>query len=98
MNESVTPRRCLAAMFELEDQHGRRRLLIAWIRDDGNGEFLLPAHPDRTLRDVSAGDVVIFNRQESLRVRRLKPYRTTECKDDQDYQEIGSIQEWEDGE
>ena len=83
----------LALKFELETDSGSLEL-IAWIENDGNGKYLVPAHPSKTLLDMTAGDVVIWNRQQ-FTVKRLKPWRTTECKDDTQYREVESGAVWE---
>lgn len=88
-------RKIHALKFELEAQNGVISELIAWIQPDGNGQFLYPAHPARTLLDVVAGDVLIHRNQHQLVVRRLKPWRTSECRDDTQYSEIESGTAWE---
>ncbi len=79
--------------FELESDTNIVEL-IAWIQSDGNGRYLVPAHPSRTLLEMKAGDVVIFKRKPHD-VRRVKPWRTSECKDDTQYSEITCGRDWE---
>ena len=62
-----------------------------------NGKHLYPAHPDRTLMDVKAGEMLVFKRRGQLMIKRLKPWRTRECKDDTQYEEIVCGREWEAG-
>lgn len=90
-------KRILALLFDLERVDGLRVLLTAWLDDSGNGEFLTPVHPDKTLLDVTAGDDVIHNRETRYTVRRLKPWRTSECKDERAYSEVRCGREWEAG-
>ncbi len=92
----MNPRRkILALKFELESDSGGIVELIAWLDEYGNGKYLYPAHPDRCLMDMKAGDMVIFKRKDQLSIRRLKPWRTRECKDDTQYGEIVSGRDWE---
>ena len=91
-------RKINALKFELESGDGKIIELIAWIQDDGNGKHLVPAHPDHCLLDVRAGDVVTYMRKKLMTVRRLKPWRTSECKDDTQYGEITCGRDWEAGE
>lgn len=88
-------RKILALKFQLESVDGKIIELIAWLEPDGNGKYLYPAHPDKTLMDVKAGDVLIFNRKDQLTVKRLKPWRTRESKDDTQYSEIECGSDWE---
>lgn len=73
-------RKINALKFQLEADRGTIEL-IAWIQEDGNGKYLVPAHPDHSLMDVQAGDVVVFKRKP-MKVVRLKPWRTSERKED----------------
>ena len=91
----TTPRKILALQFDVEAEDGSMKLLIAWPDASGNGKLLVPAHPGKTLMDIKAGDVLIFNRKERFVVKRLKPYRTSEGKNDTEYAEIVSGAEWE---
>lgn len=90
-----TPRRILALLFELAAEDGRIWTLIAWIDARGNSRYLYPAHPDRCLLDVTAGDLLIFKQTKKLTVRRLKPWRTSECRDETAYREIVCGRAWE---
>jgi hypothetical protein len=90
-------RRILALLFELEDDDGKIWLLIACLDQYGNSKFLYPMHPDKTLLDVSAGDPLTFKGKVRLTVRRLKPYRTSECKDENAYRGIVCGRDWEAG-
>jgi hypothetical protein len=47
--------------------------------------------------DVNAGDMLIFKRKDQLTIKRLKPWRTRECKDDTQYEEIVCGRDWEAG-
>ena len=84
-------------LFELQTNNGRLWQLVAWINESGNSRYLVSAHPDRTLLDVQAGDVLIYKQTHHLTVRRLKPWRTTECKDETAYREIVCGSGWEAG-
>ncbi len=97
MNQLNPRRRILALKFQLEATDGKILELIAWLEPDGNGKHLYPAHPDRTLMDVKAGDMLIFKRKDQLTIKRLKPWRTRECKDDTQYEEIVCGRDWEAG-
>ena len=88
-------RTILALLFELLDDDGKIWLLIAWLDQRGNSKYLYPMHPDKTLLDVTRGDPLTFKRGTRLTVRRLKPYRTSECKDDSQYSEITRGRDWE---
>jgi hypothetical protein len=87
-------RKILALKFQLESNSGIVEL-IAWILEDGNGKFLKPVKADRTLMDVRKGDTVCFNGEMYYRVRRLKPWRASDCKAEQDYPEITCGRDWE---
>ncbi len=84
-------------LFELQANDGSLWQMIAWINEFGNGRYLVPAHPDRTLLDVQAGDVLIYKCTHHLTVRWLKPWRTSECKDETAYGEIVCGSDWEAG-
>jgi len=88
-------RKILDMLFELKTNDGGIRLLIAWLDRFGNSKYLLPAHPDKCLLEMRAGDVVTFRRREILVVKRLKPWRTSECKDETEYSEIVCGEDWE---
>ena len=75
-------RKIYALLFELKTDDGGIWLLIAWLDRFGNSKSLLPAHPDKCLLEMRAGDVVTFRRKDILVVKRLKPWRTSECKDE----------------
>ncbi|GAB5440757.1 MAG: hypothetical protein Fues2KO_11060 [Fuerstiella sp.] len=83
-------------LFRLRAEDGTWCDLIAWLDRHGNGKHLWPYHPNKTLLDVRAGDIVIF-RREQFRVLRLKPYRTSEAKDESQYSEITCGRDWEAG-
>ena len=74
---------------------GRIVLLIAWLDASGNSRFLVPVHPCKTLLDVRVGDMLTFQRKEHFVIRRLKPWRTTECRDETEYAEIVCGADWE---
>ena len=82
-------------LFELDADDGTIWTLVAWLDQCGKSKFLYPAHPGRTLLDVTAGDLLIFKRQIRLVVRRLKPWRTSECRDETAYSEIVCGRDWE---
>ena len=88
-------RKILAMKFRLESPDKAIIELIAWLKEDGNGKFVCPAHPAKCLLDVRVGDVLTFMGKEHLVLLRLKPYRTTECKDDTEYSDITCGTEWE---
>ena len=88
-------RKILALLFEVIAESGDIRSLIAWLDETGNSRFLYPVHPERTLLDVTAGDALIYKREIRLVVRRLKPWRTSECKDETAYQEVICGRDWE---
>ena len=90
-------RKIHALIFQLQAENGGIWLLIAWIDRFGNSQYLLPAHPDKTLLEMRAGDVVTFRRKEILLIKRLKPWRTSECKDETEYTEIVCGEDWEAG-
>ena len=90
-------RKILALLFELESDNGSICLLIAWLERHDNGKYLEATHPDKTLLDVRAGDRVTFKRKYLFSIRRIKPWRTTECKDETQYTEIECGQDWEQG-
>jgi len=91
-------RKILALLFEVIAESGDIRSLIAWLDETGNSRFLYPVHPGRTLLDVTAGDPLIYKRETRLIVRRLKPWRTSECKDEAAYREVTCGRDWEAGE
>jgi len=87
-------RKIYALKFELEADTGIVEL-IAWIDQHGQSKYLEATHPDKTLMDMRAGDVVTFKRKQTMTVKRLKPWRTNECKDDTQYSEVESGAAWE---
>ncbi len=64
-------RKILAMKFQLESNEGKIVELIASIQRDGNGKYLCPAHPSRTLLEVTAGDVLAYKRSSHLLIKRL---------------------------
>jgi hypothetical protein len=90
-------RKILAMKFQLESNEGKIVELIAWLQRDGNGKYLCPTHPSRTLLEVTAGDLLTYKRSEHLVIKRLKPWRTSECKDDTEYSEVETGAAWEAG-
>jgi hypothetical protein len=71
-----------ALLFDLECPATKQ--LIAWIDQHGNGKYTQHAHPSKTLLDVEPGHVIVHKRTQYV-VRRIKPYRTSECLDDSQY-------------
>ena len=71
-----------ALLFDLECAASKQ--LIAWIDQHGNGKYTQHAHPSKTLLDVEPGHVIVHKRTQYV-VRRIKPYRTSECLDDSQY-------------
>ena len=92
-----TGRKILALLFELEADDGSIFLLIAWLDRFSNGKYLEPTHPDKTLLEVRAGDRLTFKRKHLFSIKRLKPWRTSECKDETQYTEIVCGEDWEAG-
>jgi hypothetical protein len=88
-------RKILALLFELETDDGKIVLLIAWLDAYSNSKYLVPTHPDKNLLDVGPGDMLTFKRRDSFIIKRLKPWRTTECKDDTQYREVSCGRDWE---
>ena len=88
-------RRILALIFDWETVDSQNWLLIAWLNSRGNSKHLVPAHPDRNLLDVKAGDVLTFKRKEILTVKSLRPWRTSECRDETQYTEIRCGADWQ---
>ena len=75
-----------ALMFELDEPDAdSTRYLIAWLDEQGNGEFCCHAHPSKTLLDVEPGHTVVHKKRTQFLVRRVKPYRTSECHDESQY-------------
>lgn len=95
MSASDPRRKILALKFELESDSGGIVELIAWLGEYGNVKYLYPAHPDRCLMEMNDGDMVIFKRKDQLTIRRLKPWRTCESKDDTQYGKIVCGRDWE---
>jgi hypothetical protein len=91
----MTQRKALALMFDLRAENGRTGTLIAWLDESGNGKHLKHTHPSRSLKDAKAGDRVVFKDRYILTVLRVKPWRTTECKDETEYDWIRSAADWE---
>ena len=81
-------------LFELETVDGGLIELIIWPDANGNGTDTSPAHPDRTLMDVGAGDVIIHHRT-AYDVRRVKPYRATDCRDETEYPWVACGRDYE---
>lgn len=82
-------RRIHALLFDVEHFGGQPSRgtirLIAWFDDRGESRFCRHAHPEKTLLDAEAGHVIVHRRRTHYRVRRVKPYRTSECKDETQY-------------
>lgn len=53
--------------------------LVVDLENGGNGQYAHHAHPDRTLRDAVAGDVIVHNR-DRYRLLAVQRFRS-ECKD-----------------
>jgi len=71
--------------------------LIAWLNESGNGKHLKHTNPSRSLKDARAGDRVVFRDKHILTVLRVEPSRTSECKDETEYDWIRSAPDWEAG-
>ena len=56
-------------------------LVVVWPLEDRNGKWTHNAHPDRTVMDAKAGDVLVQNRTP-YRVRAVKVYRSSLCRDE----------------
>jgi len=93
----MTHRKALALMFDLRANNGRTGRLIAWLDESGNGKHLKHTHPSRPLKDAKAGDRVVFHGRHILTVLRVKPWRTTECRDETEYDWVRSGADWESG-
>lgn len=93
-SESVKMRKILALKFELQSNLGTVDV-IAWVDEHGRGKFLEAVKPELTLMTVKAGDTVRHNGTDFYMVKRLKPWRTSEAKDDSDYSEVVCGQDWE---
>ncbi len=93
----MTQRRILALMFELRARNGSTESLIAWVDRLGDGKYLKHTHPDRSLLDAKAGDRVVFRGQDVFTVLKVKPWRTTECKDETQYHWVTCGRDWEEG-
>ncbi len=83
-----------ALQFEVEPSAPGGTYLIVWPDQTGNGQYTQPAHPDKTMLDVQAGDIVVHQRKTQFRVKRLRPYRTSECKSQDDYPWITSARDY----
>ena len=86
-----------AIRFAVEADDGKVFELIAWLEQDGNGKHLKPSHPDHSLLDVRVGDRVTYMRRKVVTVRSIRPWRTSECKDDTQYTDISCGRDWEAG-
>lgn len=73
-----------ALMFDLESPPPPSRQLVAWLNEDGDGLATRHAHPDKTLLDARAGDVIVHQRKQYV-VSAVKPYRTSLCRDESQY-------------
>ena len=71
-----------AILFQIDAPSDK--FIIAWLDDDGKGRWCQHAHPSKTLLDVEPGHVIVHKRTQYV-VRRVKPYRTSECLDDSQY-------------
>ena len=80
-----------ALMFEVEASSAT--FLIAWLDDDGNSRTCHHAHPSKTLLDAEVGHVIVHKRRP-YRVVRVKPYRTSECRDETQYPWVTSGKEY----
>lgn len=92
---TVATRKILALLFDLKSTQGKTAQLIAWPDATGNGEFLRAEDPARNLLQMRTGDSVIFKDRYRLTVVRVKPWRTTECRDDTAYDWVESGATWE---
>ena len=88
-------RKILALLFELRAENGNVGQIIAWLDDWGLSPHLVPAHPDQSLLDCTAGDIVMFKRRIRLDVVRIKPWRTNCCTDETQVDWIVSGRDWE---
>ena len=77
-----------AMMFQVEnDQTTGTTYLIAWIDDNGYSKTCYHSHPNKTLLDVEPGHIIIHNKQKTrYQVVGLKPFRTSECRDETAYE------------
>ncbi|MBT4867248.1 MAG: hypothetical protein HON53_19260 [Planctomycetaceae bacterium] len=82
-----------ALIFDLEYPPPASKQLIAWIDQPGNGKHTQHAHPSKTLLDVEAVHTIIHRRQQYV-VTGVRPYRTTQCKDETRYPTVKSGREW----
>ena len=57
----------------LPPQSATGTYLVVWPEADGNGRWCHHAHPDRTVLDAQAGDVLVHKREQyrMLAVQRL---------------------------
>ena len=62
-------------------------------RLDGDRRYTKHAHPDKTLLDAKAGDVVV-NQRKQYGVTAIKPYRTSLCRDESQYPFVTSGREF----
>ena len=91
------PRKLHSIQFNIIHEDGRRASILAPLDEHGNGQHLVPAHPDKGLLDVKAGDVLIHLQKTRMTVVSVQPYRTSEHLDDGQYSEITCGADWEAG-
>ncbi|REJ93205.1 MAG: hypothetical protein DWQ34_11165 [Planctomycetota bacterium] len=70
--------------------------LVVWPLDSGDGKWTHNAHPDRTVMDAHAGDVLV-NKRTPYRVRAVKVYRSSLCRDETSHPWCQSVRECIDG-
>ena len=66
--------------------------LVVWPERDGNGRWCHHAHPDHTVMDAEFGDVLVHKRT-AYRVRAVKVYRSSLCRDETQHDWCGSVRE-----
>ena len=91
----VTRKKLLALMFDLRAENGNVGTLIAWLNESGQATHLKHSHPQRSLLEARAGDRLVFRNRHVVTVLRIKPWRTTECRDETQYDWIKSGMDWE---
>ena len=80
-----------ALLFELVSPPGT--YLIAWPDENGHGRWCRHSHPDKTLLDVEPGHRIVHG-WKVYEVARVKPYRTSECREETRYPWVRSGREY----
>ena len=65
--------------------------LIVWPEESGNGRYCHHSHPDKTVMDAKAGDVLVHKKRVRYRIKAVKVFRSSLCLDDTAHEWCGAV-------